>query len=142
LEISVFLRRSTCDRLWDHRRAMPPHVNINVNLSILEWAQKEMGIAEAEASFIYTVNYLPSVAQISLKGTVRVTGEKKEVDEVLDAERQKKPPLPAVFQAVMNFCTAQAVMLSQSTNVPPPIPPIQMPPAEQKTQPQKSQPYA
>ena len=126
MEVSVFLRHSTCDRLWDHRRAMPPHVNIKVDLSILEWAQKEAGVAEAEASFTYTVNYLPSVAQISLKGAVRVAGEKKEVDEVLEAERQKKSPPSAVFQAVINFCTAQAIMLAQSTNVPPPIPPIQI----------------
>jgi len=105
---------------------MPPQVNISINLSILEWLRKE-----AEATLIYKVNYLPSLAQISLKGHVCAAGEKREVHEVLEAQKQRKPPPPTVFQAVT---------VSESTDVSTPIPPLPKPSTEQKTPPQKPQP--
>lgn len=92
-----------------------------------------------EAPFIYTVNYTPAVAQITLKGKVQVTGEKEELNRILAEYKDKKPLPPMIMQAVSNVAILESLLVSKTLNVPPPIPlPAVSPPAsdeKKKTEP-------
>jgi hypothetical protein len=75
-----------------------------------------------EVPFVSTINYNPSVAQISLKGKAYVVGDKSEVEKIYKEYKEKKPPSPAVAQSISNVVFIESVLISRTLNVPPPIP--------------------
>lgn len=80
-----------------------------------------------EVPFILTISYNPSVAQISLKGTAYVVGEKVEIEKAYKDYEQKKPPPPIIVQSVSDVAFIESVLISRTLNVPPSIPLPQIP---------------
>ena len=80
-----------------------------------------------EVSFVLSIVYNPSIAQMSLKGVAYVNGEKSEVDKVLKDYDQKKPPAQIVIQSISNVVFIESVLISRTLNIPPPIPLPQIP---------------
>jgi hypothetical protein len=64
----------------------------------------------ADAPFVFTVNYNPSIAQLRVKGRAQVMGEKAEIYKMIDQHKQNKPPLTAIIQAVSNIAMAEAIL--------------------------------
>jgi hypothetical protein len=62
------------------------------------------------------------VAQISLKGTAFVVGDKGETERVYKEYEEKKPPPPIIVQSVSNVAFIESVLISRTLNIPPPIP--------------------
>ncbi len=97
----------------------------------------------ANAPFVFTVNYNPSIAQLSVKGRAQVSGEKEEISKMIDDHKQNKPPPVAIIQAVSSIAMAEAILLSKSLGIPPPLPPMGLPPeqihAQQQQSPRKSE---
>ncbi|MEM4703597.1 MAG: hypothetical protein QXJ02_00790, partial [Candidatus Bathyarchaeia archaeon] len=83
-----------------------------------------------EVPFVLTINYNPSVAQLSLKGKAYVAGDKGELDKVYKDYEEKKPPPPIIVQSVSNVVFVESVVISRTLNVPPPIPLPQIPEAK------------
>jgi hypothetical protein len=75
-----------------------------------------------EVPFVLSIAYNPSIAQLSLKGNAYVNGEKGEVDKVLKDYEQKKPPAQIIIQTISNVVFIEAVLISKTLNIPPPIP--------------------
>ncbi|RLI40345.1 hypothetical protein DRO59_09470, partial [Candidatus Bathyarchaeota archaeon] len=75
-----------------------------------------------EVPFVLTVNYNPSVAQISLKGRAYVAGDKAEIDKIYGEYKEKKPPAPVIVQSISNVVFIESVLISKTLNIPPPIP--------------------
>jgi hypothetical protein len=69
-----------------------------------------------------TINYNPSIAQMSLKGKAYVVGEKGELEKILKEYEEKKPPPPIILQSISNVVFLESVVISRTLNVPPPIP--------------------
>ena len=46
----------------------------------------------ADAPFAFTVNYTPSIAQLSVKGRAQMIGEKGEISKIIDEHRLNRPP--------------------------------------------------
>jgi hypothetical protein len=85
-----------------------------------------------EVPFVFTINYRPAVAQISVKGKAHVIGTKEEIAKIYSTYTEKKPPPPQLFQSIFNVALTESILITRTLNVPPPIPQIQPPVGEQK----------
>lgn len=133
IKTTVLITYISGERLWSFDKQLPPQVQISVNINVVGIEHK--GDTVAEAPFVFTVNYVPSVAQISIKGTAQVSGDKEEITKLVEDHKQQKAPPAVVVQALSNMAMLEAVILSKSLSVPPPLPPIPVPqagPTEQR----------
>ena len=128
MQVHVVVTNLSAERFWDIDKPLPGQVQIAVNISVIGFEQK--GDTGAEAPYVFTVNFTPSVAQISIKGKAVVTGDKTEIENTLQDYKQQKAPIP-IIQAIQSICTAEVILLSRSLGIPPPLPPLQ-PPQESK----------
>jgi hypothetical protein len=119
----------SADRLWEIDRPMPPQVQIGVNINMLDIDQKPDG--SLDAPFVFTVSFTPAIAQISIKGKAKISGDPEDTKKILEEHKAKKTPPVQLVQAVSNAAMADAILISRSLNVPPPLPPI---PQAQMTQ--------
>lgn len=125
------------ERYWSHESQLPSQVQIGVNINIVGLDQKND--STAEAPFVFTVSYTPSVAQLSVKGRAQVSGDKEEISKMISEHKLNKPPPTTVIQAVSSIAMAEAILLSKSLGVPPPLPPIGVPPEQMQQGPKKQE---
>ena len=100
-------------------------LQISINLNVVSLDEKDG--TNLEARYIFTVNFTPSVAQITVRGKAVATGEKEEIANVMEEYRKNKAPMPMV-QAIQNAGTAEAIIVSRTLGIPPPLPPLPPPP--------------
>ena len=127
LAVNVFVTSLSGERLWDVAKPLPQQVNIGVNINVLGLEGKSD--VTAEAPFVFAVNFVPSIAQINIRGRAQINGNSEEIRKMLDDSKQQKPPPLALIQAVSNASIAEAILLSKAMNIPPPLPPL---PAQQQ----------
>jgi len=127
LRVSVFISTVSAERFWDIQKPIPP-IKINTNLNLVAVEKKAEGLLEVP--FVLTINYAPSVAQISLKGRAHVTGDKDEIRKVYEEYKGKKPPPPVIVQSISNVVFVESVLISRTLHVPPPIPLPKIPQAK------------
>jgi hypothetical protein len=119
LRVNVTISNISAERFLDFRKPFPPvNINTNLNLTGMEKRQDE----SLDVPFVLTISYNPSVAQISLKGTAYVVGDKGETERVYREYEEKKPPPPVIVQSVSNVAFIESVLISRTLNIPPPIP--------------------
>ena len=133
LRVTVQVTNLTGERYWSPDSQLPPQVQIAVNINILGLDQKND--TAAEAPFVFTVTYAPSIAHLSIKGKAQVSGEKSEILQIVDDHKNSKPPPTPLIQAVSSIAMAEAILLSKSLGIPPPLPPIGLP--GEQSQPQQ-----
>ena len=124
----------SADRLWEIDRQLPQQVQIGVNINMLDIDQRSDGTLEAP--FVFTVSFTPPIAQISIKGRAKISGDNEDTKKILEEHNAKKPPPVQLIQAVSNAAMADAILISRSLNIPPPLPPIPTP--QTPSGPQKS----
>jgi hypothetical protein len=91
LRVNVTISNISAERLLDFRKPFPQvHINTNLNLTGTERKPDE----SLDVPFVLTISYNPSVARISLKGTVYVVGDKGETEKVYKEYEEKKRPPP------------------------------------------------
>jgi hypothetical protein len=117
----------SAERFWEIDRPMPPQVQIGVNINMLDINQRSDG--SLDAPFIFTVNFVPSIAQISIKGKAKISGASEETQKIIEDHKAQKAPPVQLVQAVSNAAMADAILISRSLNIPPPLPPIPQPQA-------------
>jgi hypothetical protein len=127
IRVNVAIANISADRFWNIRKPIPP-IQIGTNINVLSMEKKPDG--SLEVPFVLTINYNPSIAQISLKGSAYVSGEKNEIDKVLKDYEEKKPPPPLIVQSISNVVFIESVLISRTLNIPPPIPLPQIPAAK------------
>lgn len=129
LQVSVFVTNMSAERFWEIDRALPSQVQIGVNINMLDIDQRSDG--SLDAPFVFTVNFVPSIAQISIKGKAKISGDSEETKKIVEDHKSQKPPPGQLVQAVSNAAMADAILISRSLNIPPPLPPIPQPQAPQ-----------
>jgi hypothetical protein len=127
IRVNVAIANISADRFWDIRKPIPP-IQIGTNINVLGMEKKSDG--SLEVPFVLTINYNPSIAQISLKGSAYVSGEKTEIDKVVKDYEEKKPPPSLIVQSISNVVFIESVLISRTLNIPPPIPLPQIPEAK------------
>jgi hypothetical protein len=124
IKVNVAIANISAERFWDIRKPIPP-IQINTNINLVGMEKKPDG--SLDVPFVLTINYNPSIAQISLKGSAYVSGDKSEMDKVLKDYEEKKPPPPLIVQSISNVVFIESVLISRTLNIPPPIPLPQIP---------------
>ena len=137
LRVTVQITNLTGERFWGQESQLPPEVQIAVNMNIVGLNLKNE--STADAPFVFTVSYNPSIAQLSVKGRAQVFGEKEEISKMIDEHKQNKPPPVAIIQGVSTIAIAEAILLSKSLGIPPPLPPMGFPPEQLQAQQQQGQ---
>jgi hypothetical protein len=125
IRVSVFIHQFTAERFWDIEKPIPP-VQIATNLNLVGVEKKRDDLLEVP--FVFTINYNPAVAQISVKGRAHVTGESDELTKILNAYGEKKPPPPVIVQSISNVAFLECIIITRTLNIPPPVPLPQIPP--------------
>ena len=128
----------SAERLWEVDRALPSQVQIAVNINMLDINQRPDN--SLDAPFVLTIGFQPPIAQISIKGKAKITGDADETAKIFEDHKAQKPPPPQLVQAVSNAAIADAILISRSLNIPPPLPPIPQQPQAPAGQPIKSGP--
>jgi hypothetical protein len=124
IKVNVAITSISADRLWDIRKQIP-QIQISTNINLVGMEKKADD--SLEVPFVLTINYNPSIAQISLKGTAYVSGDKSEIDKTFREFEDKKPPPPIIVQSISNVVFIESVLISRTLNIPPPIPLPQIP---------------
>ncbi|HJX02487.1 MAG TPA: hypothetical protein VJ439_01350 [Candidatus Bathyarchaeia archaeon] len=127
LRVNVSVTNISADRFWDIKKSIP-QIQINTNLNLVGMEKKSED--SLEVPFILTINYNPSIAQLSMKGKAYVTGDKVELEKVYKDYEEKKPPPPVIVQSISNVVFIESVVVSRALNIPPPIPLPQIPEAK------------
>ena len=125
IHVTIFVTSMSAERFWEIDRPMPPQVQIGVNINMLDIDQRPDGTLDAP--FLFTISFTPSIAQISIKGKARISGESEDTKKIVEDHKAQKPPPVQLVQAVSNAAIADAILISRSLNIPPPLPPIPQP---------------
>ena len=133
--VNVFIYDISAERLWDIEKPIP-QVKVSTNLNVVGINKKGKGILEVP--FVFTINYAPPVAQISVKGRARIKGAKDELKRIHTAYTEKKPPPPIVVQSISNVVFLESVIISRTLRIPPPIPLPRIPSVQKKKMPEPS----
>jgi len=128
-KVSVFVTNLSGERLWDLERELPSQIQIAVNINMLGIEEQTDG--SLQAPFVFTVNYTPAIAQMSIKGRAKIQGEKDDMQRILEEHKEKKTPPAQVVQAVSSTAIAEAILMSKAIGIPPPLPPLPGPQATQ-----------
>ncbi|MEM2082861.1 MAG: hypothetical protein QXU06_01705 [Candidatus Bathyarchaeia archaeon] len=129
VRINVFITNISGERLWDIDKPLPPQVQILVNINMLDMEQRESAI---EVPFLLSVNFSPAIALMSIKGRAKVVGDAESLRRVIEDYSQRKPPPIQLIQAISNTAMAEAVLMSRSLGIPPPLPPLPQPSGDQR----------
>jgi hypothetical protein len=129
VQVSVFILNLSAERFWDIEKLIPP-VQVATNLNIVGIDKKREDMLEVP--FVFTINYTPAVAQISVRGRSHVTGSKEELKQIHDTYKDKKPPPPVIVQSISNVVFLESVIVCRTLNIPPPIPLPKIPPTTQE----------
>jgi len=124
IKVNVAITNISAERFWNIRKPIPP-IQIGTNINIIGMEKKPDG--KVEVPFVLVINYNPSIAQISLKGSAYVSGDKNEIEKVLKDHEKKTPPPPLIVQSISNVVFIESVLISRTLNIPPPIPLPQIP---------------
>ena len=119
-KINIFINYVQCERFWTADQPIPGQLQVTTNLNITGVEQKETDALNAP--FIFTINYNPAIAQMTIKGYASIQGEKGEIGEIVKGYKERKPPPPMLIQSISNTSFLEALILTRTINVPPPIP--------------------
>jgi len=133
IRVNVSVTNISAERFWDNRKPAP-NIQISTNINVISIDKKPDD--SLEVPFVLTINYNPSIAQMSLKGSAYVQGDKNEIEQILREYEQKKPPTPIILQSISNVVFTESILVSRILNIPPPIP-LPLIPDAGKNQPQK-----
>ena len=139
IRVNVVITNISAERFWDIRKPIPP-IQIGTNINVVGMEKQADGTLEVP--FVLAINYNPSIAQISLKGSAYVAGDKSEIEKILKEHEEKKPPPPLIVQSISNVVFIESVLISRTLNIPPPIPLPQIPQAKAPSEKPKVRDYS
>jgi len=133
IQVAVSINYISGERLWEPGKPMPPGVHVSTNVSILGVETRDERLS---VPFVVGISYTPSVAQISMRGSAVISGDKPELERIReDYQKQRAPPPQVLVQTITNASLIEATMLSRSLNIPPPLPLPTLPPPKKPEEP-------
>jgi len=132
IQMGISVNKISAERLLEMEEPMPQGGRIDTDLNIMAVNKKREDVLEV--SFAFTINYRPTIAQISLRGKAQIRGTKEEILKIYSTFIEKKFLPPQIFQPIFSFVFTESILITRTLNVPPPISqfPQFQPAAEQK----------
>ena len=134
LHVSVSISYISAERFWEHDKPAPAGVHISTNVNIVGIEPKG---EELSVPFVVTIGYIPSIAQMNLKGRAILSGERDELERVQDDYKKQRAPPSQLLRSITTVSLTEATVISRTLNIPPPIPLPEMP---QPPKPDKERP--
>ena len=125
MKVNVYITQISGERFWRVDEPIPPQIQVAINVNILGIERRSD--ETAEAPFIFSVNFNPSIAHITIRGAGRISGNKGEIGKLLEGHKEGRPPPIEVVQAVSGAAMAEAIVVSKTIGIPPPLPPLTPP---------------
>ncbi|OYT31397.1 MAG: hypothetical protein DRJ64_07840 [Thermoprotei archaeon] len=123
IRISVKVTYLSAEKLSEQ---IPPQIQFQMQLSYPSGQLTNVN-GVLTAPFVFTLSTVPPLATISLKGKVRIEGDKDKVRSIEEKIKSKQPP-PFVLQAIMQYVILETIILAREIGIPPPIPvPVPLP---------------
>ncbi len=119
IRVNVSISTISAERFWDTRKPAP-NIQINTNINVVSIDRKADD--SLDVPFVLTINYNPSLAQLSLKGSAYVQGDKAELDKIQKDYEQKKPPAQVILQSISNVVFTESILIARIVGIPPPVP--------------------
>jgi hypothetical protein len=119
IRVNVSISNVSAERYWDNRKPAP-NIQIATNINVVNIEKKAED--SLEVPFVLTISYNPSLAQMSIKGSAFVQGEKAELEKIVNDYQQKKPPAQIILQSISNVVFTESIIMSRMLGIPPPIP--------------------
>jgi hypothetical protein len=119
IRVNVSINNFSAERFWDNRKPAP-NIQINTNINVVSIDRKAED--SLDVPFILTIQYNPSLAQLSIRGSAYVQGDKAELDKIVHEYEQKKPPAQVILQSISNVVFTESILISRVIGIPPPIP--------------------
>lgn len=120
MKVNIYITQVSGERFWKINEPFPSQIQISVNINILGLEKKADELIESP--FIFSINFTPPIAYITLKGIGYVSGDKNDIEKVLEKYKEKKPLPMELIQAISGASIAEAVVISKIIGVPPPLP--------------------
>ncbi|MCJ7455281.1 hypothetical protein MUP07_00880 [Candidatus Bathyarchaeota archaeon] len=139
LSTKVFVTEISAERLWDITKPLPPHVDISVNLNVLD--VKRVNEATVRLPFIFTVEPMPSLCRLAIKGTAFTEAPKGELDKLVADYKTKKHISLDVLNGINSVVLVEAILVCRAIGVPPPIPLPRAVEPEKPTNPPETRQY-
>lgn len=125
MKVNVYITQVSGERFWRIDEPIPPQIQVAINVNIL--GVERRSDETAETPFIFSVNFTPSIAHITIKGAGRISGDKGEIEKLLEDHKERKPPPMEIVRAVSGAAMAEAIVVSKAIGIPPPLPPLTPP---------------
>ena len=116
----------------------PKEIKVDTNLDISDIAPAELSMMKSEekllvVKFTHSVSYSPDFAKIEFGGSLVVSTEEKEFDEVIDQWKDKKIPEGfklGIFNIIIKKSSLKALQLEEELGLPThiPLPTVRAPP--------------
>ncbi len=115
----------------DRKKPVQGKVSINNNVAISDVSKADINVADSKdmgLKFVYQYDcvYTPDIGHIKLTGDLLVIEKGDVAKEILTSwEGKKEVPkdyMTMILNAVLTKCNVQSLILSQTMNLPPPIP--------------------
>ncbi len=115
----------------EKKNSVKGNVNIHNNVTIKNVEKSDVDISNdkqqvARFNFEFTSKYEPEIGKIVLGGNILYLDEQKKIKEILDTwkkeKRVEKELMTTILNTILAKCNIQALILSESVNLPPPIP--------------------
>lgn len=119
MELRFTGRSLSAERFLEHGQSAPGGVQVSTNVNITSVKPVAGGVL---VSFITSINYSPSIAQVTIRGDVRISGEREKVDEILNSHANKQPVPPMLVESILGYSIVEATAVSKTLNIPPPFP--------------------
>jgi hypothetical protein len=119
IRVNVSITNISAERFWDNRKPAP-NIQIATNINVVNIDKKPDD--SLEVPFVLTISYNPSLAQLSLKGSAYVQGDRNEIEKIVKDYEQKKPPAQIILQSISNVVFTESILVSRILGIPPPIP--------------------
>lgn len=107
--------------LQAEKLAEPPPTPLNVNMQINFPVNISSTQTQLTAEFVVSVESIPTVFSVKIKGKFTVTGEPKEVNEV-DSKLKKGTPDPQLLQMLTSAVFFEVMLLLKELGFPPILP--------------------
>lgn len=121
LQAKITLLSISAERFLDPK-ATDALSAIQVNVNFVFTAVERVGKNSLKLPFIITANYLPTVAEIVLKGETAISGTRREIDEICLNSSTERPVPQAVFEIISERVAPELILIGKVLGVPLPLP--------------------